>query len=111
MRIRFCLILALLLPLLALAQESEHNGQSLDQAAEDPTASLMALQVADWYTAAYHAPTSGSGNALVLRPVIPFQTGSLPNIFRATIPFITQSPGQDTGLGDITVFDLVVFPE
>lgn len=61
---------------------SEANGdQSLAQAAEDPTASLMSLQVSDWYTAGFHGLDDEDANAVVLRPVIPFKTGKLDHIF------------------------------
>jgi hypothetical protein len=87
------------------------GGQSLGQAAEDPTASLMSLQVADWYTADFHGLSGEDANSIVLRPVIPFTTGSLHHIFRATVPFITDHPALDSGLSDITLFDLMVFNE
>ena len=43
-----------LLAIGSIACAQEQGGQSLGQAAEDPTASLMSLQVADWYTAGFH---------------------------------------------------------
>ena len=91
------------------AEEPVQGGQSLGQAAEDPTASLMSLQVADWYTAGFHKLDSEDANFVVLRPVIPFRTGCLNHILRATVPSITDSPARVTGLSDITLFDLVVF--
>lgn len=95
-----------------IAQESESGGQSLGQAAEDPTASLMSLQIADWFNASfYHLPGDESANTVVLRPVIPFRTGEMSHIFRATIPFLTDHPRLDSGLSDVTFFDLVVFNE
>jgi len=93
------------------AEEQVEAGQSLEQAAEDPTASLMSFQIADWYTAGFHKLDDEDANSVVLRPVIPFQTGPLNHIFRATVPFITDSPVLDSGLSDITLFDLVVFNE
>ena len=85
------------------------GGQSLNQAASDPTASLMSVQLSDWYNADLHGQPGEDANTAVLRTVIPFQTGDLKNIFRATIPVITDNPGVDSGLSDITLFDLVVF--
>ena len=85
------------------------GGQSLGQAASDPTASLMSVQLADWYTARIHGLSGEDANTLVLRSAIPFQTGELNHIFRVTAPFITDSPFLDSGLSDITLFDLVVF--
>lgn len=88
-----------------------HAEQTLDQAADDPTASLSALQVSDWYTASFHGLESESANSVVLRPVLPFMLGGAPNIFRATLPFVTNHPSADAGFGDTVLFDLVVFPE
>jgi len=85
------------------------GGQSLNQAASDPTASLMSVQLSDWYNADLHEMPGKDANTAVLRTVIPFQTGDLKNIFRATIPVITDNPEVDPGLSDITLFDLVVF--
>lgn len=85
------------------------QGQDLSQAANDPTASLAALQVADWYTADFHELSDDEANSVVLRAVVPFRTGSLSHIMRATAPFITDHPLLHSGLADITLFDLVVF--
>ena len=96
----------------AWADDSEDvGGQDISQAASDPTASLMALQFSDWYAVRYHENSDASDNTLVFRPVIPFSTGSLNHIFRATLPVITDNPYLESGLADSTVFDLVVFNE
>lgn len=89
----------------------EQDGQSLDQAANDPTASIMSIQIADWYAFDYHNLPDGSDNAIALRVAIPFSTGPLNHIFRVTAPIITDHPAFDSGLGDSTIFDLVVFDE
>jgi hypothetical protein len=87
------------------------GGQSLGQAAEDPTASLMSVQLSDWYTARFNGLNDEDANTVVLRSAIPFQTGDLNHIFRVTVPFITGSPFLDAGLSDMTLFDLVVFDQ
>jgi hypothetical protein len=87
------------------------GGQSLGQAAEDPTASLMAFQLSDWFTTNFHGLGGEDANNIVFRPVIPFETGDLHHIFRLTVPFTTSSPFLDSGLSDITAFDLMVFNE
>jgi hypothetical protein len=69
----------------------------------------MSVQLADWYTARFHGLDDEDANSVVLRPVIPFKTGSLSHIFRATVPFITDHPTLDSGLSDLTLFDLMVF--
>lgn len=90
---------------------SATQGQSLEQAADDPTASLMSLQVGDWYTADYYGADNTDANSVVLRAAIPFKTGELSHIFRLTAPFITEHPVLDNGISDTTIFDLVTFNE
>ncbi len=85
------------------------GSESLSQEANDPTASLMTLQFANWYTSDFHNLPDTDANAVVFRPVIPFKLAGVNNILRATVPFITDSPFLDDGLSDITVFDLMVF--
>ena len=111
MRCRYAARKAFVLALVAAAANAEagSTGQSLDQAANDPTASLMAVQLQNIYAGAYHNLHDETGNSLVLRPVIPFTTGSLNHIARATIPYVTHSPAGETGLGDSVLFDLIVF--
>lgn len=85
------------------------GGQSVAQAANDPTASLMSVQIADWYNADIHGLPDEDANTVVVRSAIPFQTGDLRHIFRITVPIITKNPALDTGLSDMTLFDLMVF--
>jgi hypothetical protein len=82
--------------------------QSLDQAASDPTASLMSLQFSDWYSFKYHN-SDDEDNSLVFRSAIPFSIGEQKHIMRVTLPFITDHPVIDNGLSDSTLFDLAVF--
>ncbi len=85
------------------------SGQSLEQAASDPTASLMSVQVQNIYSGAYHRLDDQSGNTILLRSAIPFTAGGLDNIARFTLPIVTDSPSGESGLGDLVLFDLVKF--
>jgi len=87
----------------------EAAGQSLEQAASDPTASLMSVSVQDIYAGSYHQLDGESGNTLLLRSSVPFTTGSLEHIARATLPIVTDSPSGESGLSDLVLFDLIVF--
>ncbi len=60
-------LLALLLVSVVEAQEAGSDGQSLAQAASDPTASLMNVQLSDWYTANYWNLPDESANQFVIR--------------------------------------------
>ncbi len=91
------------------AQVSESDSQSLAQAASDPTASLMNVQLSDWYTADYWNLPDKSANQLVIRSAYPFAWGMTKHIMRVTVPFVTHHPALSSGLSDMTLFDLVVF--
>lgn len=87
----------------ALAEE-----QSIEQAASDPTASLMSLQMADWNSFKYHH-SDATDNTVMLRSAIPWQLGEQNHIMRVSAPIITSHPGLDSGLSDMTVFDMAAF--
>lgn len=85
----------------------------LSSQATDPTASLMSLNVIGTYVGGYTDDGPGldeHGFELTFRPVIPFRAWGAPNILRVTIPYQLDGRGDDR-LGDVTVFDLVVFEQ
>ena len=82
--------------------------QSLEQAASDPTAALMNVQIGDWYND-YHNLSGESANQLNFRAALPFKVGDQQHIMRMTIPVVTDSPLIDSGLSDTTIFDLMTF--
>lgn len=84
--------------------------QALEQAANDPTASLMSLQFSDWHAFNYHQ-IDDQDNSLVFRSAIPFTIGEQKHIMRMTLPIITDHPALDDGLSDTTIFDLMVFEQ
>lgn len=86
-----------------------HADQSLEQAASDPTASLMNVQIQNVYTGSYHGRDDESGDTILLRAAVPFKTGSWGHIARATLPYVADSPSGENGLGDLVLFDLIVF--
>ncbi len=96
------------------AEPKAHSGaHDLSSQATDPTASLMSLNVIGTYTGAYTDDPAGLDDdafELSFRPVIPFQAWGQAHILRLTIPYQLDGRGEE-GLGDVAVFDLVVFPE
>lgn len=84
------------------------DGQSLQNAASDPTASVMSFQVQDFYTPNVHN-SAATANTVQLRAAIPFQAFGLNHIARVTVPYATQTASGASGLGDVTLFDLVTF--
>ena len=87
------------------------GGQALDQAANDPTASLMSVQLQYNYVGDYHRLDDENASTVLLRSAVPFATGSINHIARATLPVVTDSPSGKRGLSDLVLFDLVVFNE
>ena len=83
--------------------------QSLEQAANDPTASLMNVAISDWYTADYHELNGENANSVVVRSAIPFTWGEQSHIFRVTLPYTTDNLADSEGLQDSVVFDLLTF--
>jgi hypothetical protein len=95
---------------LALQAAAEETKQSLDQAASDPTASLMAVQIQNLYSGDYYNLNDESSNSLLLRSAIPFQAFGVNNIARVTLPVVTHGPN-GSGVGDMTVFNLATFSQ
>jgi hypothetical protein len=91
------------------AKAQEPGGDSLSQAANDPTAALMAFQLQDSYSPSVYGTGGASQNFLQFRAAIPFELGGLQNIFRVTLPYFTDTPSGATGLTDMVLFDLVTF--
>ncbi len=88
-----------------------HAESDLAQKANDPTAPLMAVQLIDNYTSDYYNSLEGeSGNSVSLRAAYPYKWGERNHIARITLPTVTDSPTGDTGIQDMTLFDLTVFP-
>jgi hypothetical protein len=69
----------------------------------------MNVQIQKVYTGDYHNLNGESGNAILLPSAVPFKTGSLNHIARATLPIVTKSPSGERGLSDLVLFDLIVF--
>ncbi len=90
----------------AAAQEA--GGENLSQAANDPTAPLMAFQLQDSYAPSVYG-TDGTQNFVQFRAAIPFELGGVQNIFRVTLPYFTQTPSGKSGLSDMVLFNLVTF--
>ncbi len=90
----------------ALAQED--RGQSLEQAANDPTASLMAFQLQDFYSPNVHN-SDGTANVVQFRAAVPFKAFGYDNIARLTMPYVTDGASGATGLSDTTIFNLTAF--
>lgn len=88
---------------------SQTDEQDLSQAASDPTASLSAYLLQNFYTSRYHGAGGVDGNKVQFRIAKPYTLGDTSNIFRLTLPYVSDNPENETGLLDATVFNLTTF--
>jgi hypothetical protein len=99
-------VLVLSLPVLGAAQTSQEANE-----ANNPLTPKITANIQDQYISSYYGLDSDS-NALLLRGVLPHKLFDWPQILRATVPVVTspdQPLGQTTGLGDINMFDVLLF--
>ncbi|WP_170337253.1 hypothetical protein [Ruegeria arenilitoris] len=98
-------IAGVLVPCVIHAQETS---ESLQSAANDPTASIMSFQLQGFHSFNLH--NSPEDSSLVqFRAAIPFTLGSTNHIARLTLPYVTDSATGQSGLSDTTLFDLITF--
>jgi hypothetical protein len=95
------------------APAGESEADELSRRATDPTASPPNLSlIGDWATSYRDlddgTPIDEDGFELRFQPVVPFVAWGQPNILRLTIPYQLSGPGPN-GLGDVTIFDLLIF--
>lgn len=87
-----------------------HAEGDLSQKANDPTAPLMAVQLIDNYTSDFYNGLEGeSANSISFRAAYPYKWGESNHIARVTLPAVTDSPTGETGIQDMTLFDMTVF--
>ncbi len=96
--------------LIGATQTLAEDNEGLSQKANDPTASLMAVQIIDEYTADFYNAFEGeSANGILLRAAYPYVWGETKHIARISQPFTTDTPSGENGIEDMTLFDLTVF--
>ena len=126
------LSVALLLSMSATTRaQQQAGGQDLAQQARNPTAALTMMQVVLSYNPSFHNLDDADQTRIVVLPIIPFRTGKLQHIARVTLPFVVNAPdwspavpaipatslppnyvptAEVTGLSDMALFDLLIFP-
>jgi hypothetical protein len=93
----------------------ESQADELSRRATDPTASPPNFQLINDVTFDYRdradgTPIDDTGYQVRFQPVIPFTAWGVANILRLTLPYQVSGPSAD-GLGDVTLFDLVILPQ
>ena len=81
----------------------------------DPTASPLTFGFINDVTTSYRdledgTPIDENGYQLKFQPVLPFKAWGVANILRMTVPYQVSGPSPE-GLGDITIFDMVILPQ
>jgi len=92
------------------SQADELSRRSTDPTASPPTFSFINDVTFSYWDRADGTPVDDTGYALRFQPVIPFKAWGVANILRMTIPYQISGPSPD-GLGDITIFDMVILPQ
>jgi hypothetical protein len=95
----------------AEGKKSAHPAESLTAQAGDPTAPLLQVQFTNTYIPNVHL-ADGYSNLLEFEPVLPLPKSELvpvDQVIRLTVPLITSpKPDRETGIGDVSLFDILV---
>ena len=114
-----------------VGQKNGRMGSDLAQQARNPTAALTMMQIVINHNPSFYNLEDADQTRITVMPIIPFKTGKLQHIVRITLPYVAAGPDwgilaeQDygtipppnyvptadkTGLGDMSLFDLLIFP-
>ena len=99
--------LVLGLPVIAVAQSAQEVNE-----ANNPLTPKITINLQDIYVTSYYGLPDSDSNTGLLRGVLPHRLFGFPQILRATVPIVTSPDeplGSTTGLGDINLFDLLLF--
>jgi hypothetical protein len=102
----FAAIWALASP--TLSQESGNQNE-----ANNPLTPKITLNLQDYYVSSIIGVPDRSANQFLLRGLVPSDLFGAPQLMRFTLPIATQPTfpsGNDTGLGDLSLMDLFMFP-
>jgi hypothetical protein len=102
-------------PATAPTEPGESAQDELSRRATDPTASPLTFGFINDVTTSYRdledgTPIDENGYQLKFQPVLPFKAWGVANILRMTVPYQVSGPSPE-GLGDITIFDMVILPQ
>lgn len=82
-------------------------------AANNPLTPKITVNLQDYFLPSLNRLNGRSGNQFLVRGLVSSDAFGVPQLIRFTLPVATNPTfpnGTDTGLGDLTLFDLVVFP-
>jgi hypothetical protein len=100
-------LLVLGLPIVGGAQTAQEVNE-----ANNPLTPKLTINLHNFYTPSYYGLPDSDSNTGLLRGVLPHKLFGWPQILRASIPIVTspdEPAGSTTGLGDINMFNLLLF--
>ena len=103
---------AILAALLATASISAAHADDTTNSANNPLTAETSLNLQNYYTPSFYGPLNSDANSLLLRGLVPLNFGGVQQLVRFTLPY-SVNPAPDRyadGLGDLTIFDLIVLP-
>jgi hypothetical protein len=93
------------------AQAQSVSGEATNEA-NNPLTPKITLNLQDYYIPSIKGLPERDSNQFLLRGVMPHKAFGAPQILRATVPIVTAPTlpnGDETGIGDISLFDLFLF--
>src|ERR1700749_1772999 len=89
------------------ANQSEEN---LAAKVADPTASITTITLQNKFSPSLWG-IDDRQNEVDLQLAVPFNLFGKTNILRATVPHLSSTPAGNRGLGDVSLFDIFIFPK
>jgi hypothetical protein len=111
----FVILSGLMLPAVSYAAgPPDPDSTAADaNAANNPLTPKITLNLQDYFLPSLNRLDGRSANQGLLRGLVPADTFGVPQLIRFTLPVATNPAfpnGSNTGLGDLSLFDLVVIP-
>jgi hypothetical protein len=95
------------------ASSPQSDGQGNVNAANNPLTPKITINLQDYFLPSLNRLGTRQANQFLLRGLVPSKAFGVPQLVRFTLPVVTTPTfpgGSDTGLGDLTLFDLFVIP-
>ncbi len=96
----------------AVAPAQDHPNNTGTNAANNPLTPKLTTSRQDYYVPSLYGAPGRTANQALLRGIMPADFGGLPQIYRATLPIVTNPTfpsGYDTGLGDLSLQQAFIF--
>jgi hypothetical protein len=113
----FALVVTILIAITdhaAWSQTTSTTAQSSDvNSANNPLTPKITVNLQDYFIPFLNRTGERSANDFLLRGLVPAKFFGVPQIVRFTLPTVTSPEfpqGSNTGLGDLTLFDLIIIP-